>query len=171
MGEPLKFQKVSTKKLYVGASEKEPIRLATSGAVKSAVEFLKRNVVLCRDDDERTKYDIDKILELINEAFPKFNNIFMVELAQKEVLDKLKEQISEKIIVVKTNDGGTYEKVACYPRMVVDNAIDKLLNTKNSENTIKDDRECKVCNKKLSEHSRFSDDHTYISNKKNKEAI
>ncbi len=73
MGEPLKFQKVSTKKLYVGASEKEPIRLATSGAVKSAVEFLKRNVVLCRDDDERTKYDIDKILELINEAFPKLN--------------------------------------------------------------------------------------------------
>ena len=59
--------------------------------------------------------------------------VFMVELAQKEVLDKLKEQIEEKIIIVKTNDDGTYEKVACYPRMVVDTAIDKLLNTKNSK--------------------------------------
>ncbi len=36
-------------------------------------------------------------------------------------------------------------------------------------NTIKDDRECKTCGKKLSEHSRFYDDHTYISKKVRKE--
>ena len=38
--------------------------------LQSAIEWLKREVVMCRDDDERTKYDIDKILELINGAFP-----------------------------------------------------------------------------------------------------
>ena len=32
-----------------------------------------------------------------------------------------------------------------------------------SKNTIKDDRECKICGKKLSEHSSFSDNHTHIS--------
>ncbi len=27
---------------------------------------------------------------------------------------------------------------------------------------IKDDRECKICGKKLSEHSAFSDGHSYV---------
>lgn len=63
MGEPLK-DKV---KHFV----KEPCyNYYKEDDIKSAVAWLKREVVMCRDDDERTKYDIDKILELINEAFP-----------------------------------------------------------------------------------------------------
>ena len=41
------------------------------------------------------------------------------------------------------------------------------LSTQDTENTIKDDRECKTCGKKLTEHSAFYDDHTYIPKKKN----
>ncbi len=37
------------------------------------------------------------------------------------------------------------------------------------EEEIKDDRECKTCGKKLSEHSRFYDDHSYIPTKTEKE--
>ena len=65
-----------------------------------------------------------------------FNKVIIS--AKKQVFDEiraLKEQIAEKIIIVKV-DGETYEKVACYPRMVVDNALEKLLAIEKLQNII-----------------------------------
>jgi len=49
----------------------------------------------------------------------------------------------------------------------VEEMVEKELNSLSPEkpNTIKDDRKCKVCGNKLSEHSSFSDNHTYSPDK------
>jgi len=79
------------------------------------------------------------------------------------------EDIKSAVEWLKEKIWGTFEdkdNVAFITKMKCKQIIDQAfpdLNTNNSKNTIKDDRECKICGKKLSEHSSFSDNHTHIS--------
>ena len=74
MGEPLNMQIVTTKSLYVGASEKEPIKITTEKYLKSAVEWLREQQYkeLCRLQ-ETNEGNFEKVIALIHEAFPDLN--------------------------------------------------------------------------------------------------
>ena len=54
---------------------------------------------------------------------------------------------------------------ACHFFQEVDMRNPSLNSNKQNKETIKDDRDCKVCGKKLTEHSSFSDSHAYIPKK------
>ena len=88
----------------------------------------------------------------------------------KETIVLMEEAIEKEFNIILNDKEGFWinaiTKELCYRQRIIGQIKiedGEIVNTNNSKNTIKDDRECKICGKKLSEHSSFSDNHTHIS--------